>query len=254
MNLPPHHSATIAVATQLPQTLSSNIGVDKEVYITPDVLASQAKSTTVLASMNVAERAVSSKPSAPHPDPSAPGSVAARGQMHNVVVIDGLQKKTQVYTTPVLNANPISSKPILSSNSLGGSQAPVPVAQPAAVGKNQQVGVRKPVPSGSTMKPKLPPQNAGGVATGSVGTTNVALAQKKPLESKRRKPSKAVDKPKTVVKSQASSIAQEDPASTQKLSTADALSYLKTVKEKFKHNRQVYDDFLQIMKAFKASE
>ena len=37
-----------------------------------------------------------------------------------------------------------------------------------------------------------------------------------------------------------------------RLSTNDALSYLRDVKQKFQHNRQVYDTFLEIMKEFKA--
>lgn len=39
---------------------------------------------------------------------------------------------------------------------------------------------------------------------------------------------------------------------SQRLSTDDALSYLKSVKEIFKDNREKYDEFLEVMKAFKA--
>ena len=37
-----------------------------------------------------------------------------------------------------------------------------------------------------------------------------------------------------------------------RLSTQDALTYLREVKQRFAHNRQVYDTFLEIMKEFKA--
>lgn len=39
---------------------------------------------------------------------------------------------------------------------------------------------------------------------------------------------------------------------SQRLSTDDALAYLKAVKEIFKDNREKYDEFLEVMKAFKA--
>lgn len=38
----------------------------------------------------------------------------------------------------------------------------------------------------------------------------------------------------------------------QKLTTNDALAYLKAVKEMFQDNREKYDDFLEVMKDFKA--
>lgn len=41
-------------------------------------------------------------------------------------------------------------------------------------------------------------------------------------------------------------------ASSQKLTTNDALTYLRDVKEKFKDDKTVYDNFLEIMKQFKA--
>ncbi|KAJ8760863.1 hypothetical protein K2173_021901 [Erythroxylum novogranatense] len=41
-------------------------------------------------------------------------------------------------------------------------------------------------------------------------------------------------------------------ASTQKLTTNDALSYLKAVKDMFQDKREKYDDFLEVMKDFKA--
>ncbi|XP_024008859.1 paired amphipathic helix protein Sin3-like 4 [Eutrema salsugineum] len=37
-----------------------------------------------------------------------------------------------------------------------------------------------------------------------------------------------------------------------KLTTDDALNYLKTVKEKFQDNREVYDSFLNVMRDFKS--
>ena len=37
-----------------------------------------------------------------------------------------------------------------------------------------------------------------------------------------------------------------------RLTTNDALAYLREVKEKFKDNKAVYDNFLEIMKQFKA--
>ncbi|KAJ4884289.1 Paired amphipathic helix protein Sin3-like 4 [Raphanus sativus] len=40
--------------------------------------------------------------------------------------------------------------------------------------------------------------------------------------------------------------------SAQKLTTNDALAYLKAVKDKFQDNRQKYDEFLEVMKDFKA--
>jgi paired amphipathic helix protein Sin3a len=39
---------------------------------------------------------------------------------------------------------------------------------------------------------------------------------------------------------------------TQKLTTNDALAYLKAVKDIFQDNREKYDDFLEVMKDFKA--
>lgn len=39
---------------------------------------------------------------------------------------------------------------------------------------------------------------------------------------------------------------------SQKLTTNDALTYLRDVKEKFKDDKTVYDNFLEIMKQFKA--
>lgn len=39
---------------------------------------------------------------------------------------------------------------------------------------------------------------------------------------------------------------------TQKLTTNDALQYLKAVKDIFQDNREKYDDFLEVMKDFKA--
>lgn len=38
----------------------------------------------------------------------------------------------------------------------------------------------------------------------------------------------------------------------QKLTTNDALSYLKAVREMFQDNKEKYDDFLEVMKDFKA--
>lgn len=40
--------------------------------------------------------------------------------------------------------------------------------------------------------------------------------------------------------------------STQKLTTNDALVYLKRVKDIFQDKRQQYEDFLEVMKDFKA--
>lgn len=39
---------------------------------------------------------------------------------------------------------------------------------------------------------------------------------------------------------------------TQKLTTSDALSYLKAVKDIFQDKREKYEDFLEVMKDFKA--
>ena len=39
---------------------------------------------------------------------------------------------------------------------------------------------------------------------------------------------------------------------TGKLTTNDALSYLRDVKIKFSDNKEIYDEFLEIMKEFKA--
>lgn len=39
---------------------------------------------------------------------------------------------------------------------------------------------------------------------------------------------------------------------SQKLTTNDALSYLKAVKEIFENNKEKYEDFLEVMKDFKA--
>ena len=41
-------------------------------------------------------------------------------------------------------------------------------------------------------------------------------------------------------------------ASSQRLTTHDALSYLREVKARFAGDRRVYDTFLEIMKEFKA--
>ena len=38
----------------------------------------------------------------------------------------------------------------------------------------------------------------------------------------------------------------------QRLTTYDALSYLKAVKEMFSENKEKYDEFLEVMKHFKA--
>lgn len=40
--------------------------------------------------------------------------------------------------------------------------------------------------------------------------------------------------------------------SAQKLTTNDALAYLKAVKDKFQDKREKYDEFLEVMKDFKA--
>lgn len=39
-----------------------------------------------------------------------------------------------------------------------------------------------------------------------------------------------------------------------RLTTNDALAYLREVKDRFKDNKQVYDNFLEIMKQFKAQQ
>lgn len=41
-------------------------------------------------------------------------------------------------------------------------------------------------------------------------------------------------------------------ASGQKLTTNDALSYLKAVKDMFEDDKDMYDEFLEVMKDFKA--
>jgi histone deacetylase complex regulatory component SIN3 len=43
------------------------------------------------------------------------------------------------------------------------------------------------------------------------------------------------------------------PASAQKLTTNDALTYLKAVKDKFHDNRAKYDEFLEVMRDFKST-
>ncbi len=42
------------------------------------------------------------------------------------------------------------------------------------------------------------------------------------------------------------------PSTSGKLTTNDALSYLRDVKVKFQDNKEIYDEFLEIMKEFKA--
>lgn len=42
------------------------------------------------------------------------------------------------------------------------------------------------------------------------------------------------------------------PSTSGKLTTNDALSYLRDVKIKFQDNKEIYDEFLEIMKEFKA--
>ncbi|XP_050375013.1 paired amphipathic helix protein Sin3-like 4 isoform X2 [Argentina anserina] len=44
----------------------------------------------------------------------------------------------------------------------------------------------------------------------------------------------------------------QTPTASQKLTTNDALSYLKAVKEIFENNKEKYEDFLEVMKDFKA--
>jgi paired amphipathic helix protein Sin3a len=44
----------------------------------------------------------------------------------------------------------------------------------------------------------------------------------------------------------------QGPTTTGKLTTNDALSYLRDVKVKFQDNKEIYDEFLEIMKEFKA--
>lgn len=51
-----------------------------------------------------------------------------------------------------------------------------------------------------------------------------------------------------------SSEAANQAASGQRLTTDDALSYLKAVKEKFKDDKEKYDEFLEVMKDFKAQK
>lgn len=41
-------------------------------------------------------------------------------------------------------------------------------------------------------------------------------------------------------------------AAAQKLTTSDALAYLKAVKDIFQDNRDKYEEFLEVMKDFKA--
>jgi paired amphipathic helix protein Sin3a len=43
-----------------------------------------------------------------------------------------------------------------------------------------------------------------------------------------------------------------DDTKRERLTTNDALSYLREVKTRFQNNRKVYDSFLEIMKQFKA--
>lgn len=42
------------------------------------------------------------------------------------------------------------------------------------------------------------------------------------------------------------------PGNTQKLTTNDALAYLKAVKDIFQDKREKYDEFLEVMKDFKS--
>lgn len=44
----------------------------------------------------------------------------------------------------------------------------------------------------------------------------------------------------------------QGPPTSGKLTTNDALSYLRDVKVKFQDNKEIYDEFLEIMKEFKA--
>lgn len=41
------------------------------------------------------------------------------------------------------------------------------------------------------------------------------------------------------------------PVASQKLTTDDALAYLKAVKDMFKDDKEKYDEFLEVMKDFK---
>ena len=43
------------------------------------------------------------------------------------------------------------------------------------------------------------------------------------------------------------------PASAQKLTTDDALTYLKAVKDKFHDNRAKYDEFLEVLRDYKST-
>ena len=43
------------------------------------------------------------------------------------------------------------------------------------------------------------------------------------------------------------------PASAQKLTTNDALTYLKAVKDKFHDNRAKYDEFLEVLRDYKST-
>lgn len=43
-----------------------------------------------------------------------------------------------------------------------------------------------------------------------------------------------------------------DKGSSQKLTTNDALTYLEKVKDVFQHKKEKYDEFLKVMKDFKA--
>ncbi|CAM0958907.1 unnamed protein product [Alopecurus aequalis] len=61
-------------------------------------------------------------------------------------------------------------------------------------------------------------------------------------------------RPNTVVpRSDPSRMSPPSPASAQKLTTNDALSYLKAVKDKFHDNRAKYDEFLEVMRDFKSA-
>ncbi|XP_047057503.1 paired amphipathic helix protein Sin3-like 4 [Lolium rigidum] len=61
-------------------------------------------------------------------------------------------------------------------------------------------------------------------------------------------------RPNNVVpRSDPSRMSPPSPASAQKLTTNDALTYLKAVKDKFHDNRAKYDEFLEVMRDFKST-
>ena len=87
-------------------------------------------------------------------------------------------------------------------------------------------------------------------AAGSPSSPPVSLAH--PQKTHRDKKKKKKKKKKILLNNDRRPAAAPSSASSQRLTTHDALSYLREVKARFAGDRRVYDTFLEIMKEFKA--